>query len=338
MGIQIKRLAGLILLIFWLNTALGQRTGDGIATRLSLGRLLPEQPVEQVVTFNNPTGKVLAVENVQFTPPLLVRKITPAIEPGGQGQFTLVLDETHIFGKFEGIVRINFENNVIEPVVYHVEGDVVPPIEFKPGPAFHVATHRGKDKQASIEIINHRDQPLRLTGVDDESDRYTATLHTLDPGKHYRLDLSMSGQGKAGRESEWIRLLTADAEPPFLKVMVNTLLREKVYTFPESVELGALPLDVASNKDAVSRLAQTLMIYKPGTNNFEITPATDLDTIRYTYERGPDGDRFQFTVYLVPDRLEVGPIQGSITIKTNDQEFPVIKVPVHGEILPQRSP
>lgn len=335
-GRRIERPTLLLLALLWLCTASGQDAGGAGVIRLSLGRVLPDRPVERVVTFDNPTGETLTVRNVQLSPPLVIPNITPAIEPGGQGRFTVKLGEERGSGAFAGIILINFENNAMAPLAYHVDGYVVPPVEFRPGAAFHVVTRRGKARQASIEIINHRDRPLRLTGVDYASERYTVVLHTLEAGRHYRLDLSMSGQGAAGRRSEWLRVLNDDAELPVLKVKVNTLLREKVYTFPEIVDLGTLPLDVGADPEMLSRQAQTLMIYKPGADDFRISPSTDLENIRYTYERGPDGDRFQFTINLVPEKLRVGPVNGSILIKTNDREFPEIRVPVHGEIIPGR--
>lgn len=338
LGKQIKHLSGLFLLASCFNTAMGQLAGDVDANRLSLGRVLPGQLLEQVVTFNNPTGMKLAVENVQFMQPLAIRKITPIIEANGQGEFILTLDEKGGFGEFESLVRINFDNKDVAPIDFIIAGFIVPPIEFRPGNVLHVVTQRGKEKRTSLEIINHMDQPLRLTGIDYESERFTAALHTINTGKHYKLDLHMNGQGDAGRESEEIIILNNDKSLPLLKVIVNTLLREKVYTFPESVDLGTLPLNIASNANENLRLTQTLMIYKLGAKNFEIDVETGLDNIKLSYERGPEGDRYQLGISLIPGKLTIGPVRGSIIINTNDHDFPMIKVPVSGEILPATNP
>ena len=47
----------------------------------------------------------------------------------------------------------------------------------------------------------------------------------------------------------------------------------------------------------------------------------------------PFQDRYQITVSVLPERLQPGPIRGSIIIKTNDPEFPQLVVPVEGAIL-----
>jgi hypothetical protein len=50
-------------------------------------------------------------------------------------------------------------------------------------------------------------------------------------------------------------------------------------------------------------------------------------------ERGPHGDRYQFTLTLVPKKISPEPIEGTVRIETNDSEFKVLEVPVTGYIL-----
>ena len=309
-------------------------TADAVA-RLSFGRVMLNQEVEQTIAFENTTGQQLKVKNVQLTPPLIARNITPVIEPGGQGQFTLVLGEKRVFGEFEGIVRINFEHADIEPTEFHVEGYVVPPVEFKPRPAFYVATHRGEDKQASIEIINHRTQPLNIIRAESQSDRFGIDLETLSPGQKYRLTLSLRGDASEGKKTELIQLITDEESGNNMTIQANTLIRERVYTFPESIDMGSLSMNMVKDQSVVDRLAQTLMVYRLGTDDFRLTTSTDLDNIRLQSERGPMGDRFQLTVSFIPENIQAGSFSGSIHIKTNDTEIPELLVPVTGTILTQ---
>jgi hypothetical protein len=296
---------------------------------------MADQPAEQVITFTNPTGKELVVENVQLTPPLVVRKITPVIEPGGQGQFTLALGNKRVSGGFEGGIQINFENNVIEPLVYIVEGFVIPPIEFKPRSAFSVATHRGEDKHSSIEIINHRPQPLNIIRAESQSDRFSVDLKTLVPGQKYRLTLLLRGDASTGKRADRIRLVTDSADGDAITIQANTLIRERVYTFPESIDMGSLPIGIINDRSAAEKLAQTLMIYRLGTDDFEVTASTNLDSIQLYTERGPKGDRYEITVTLLPDKIRSSELRGTIYLETNDMEFRTLAVPVTGHIQKQ---
>lgn len=268
-----------------------------------------------------------------MTPPLVAKGITRVVPPDGNVQFTLVLGKERNPGIYKGLVRINFEDGVLDPVVFAIEGFIIPPIEFKPKPAFFIATHSEKQKTASIEVINHREQPLMLTAANSDSDRFTTKLETIEPGQHYRLSLILDGTAKPGRKTEYIFL---QADPPMerpLQVQANTIIRERVYTFPEVVDLGGLPFPVATDVNVVQSLSQTLMVYRPGTTDFEIEASVDLDYITVESERGPDGDRFQLTLTLIPEKVIPGKIEGLVLIKTNDDRFKTLEVPVSGHIL-----
>jgi hypothetical protein len=329
----LSSLTGLLFSIFWINTSLGQATSDGSVARLSFGRVMPDEPIEEVIGFNNPGDEPLVVENIQLTPPLLAEDITYLILPGAEGSFKLVLGEDRQPGPFEGVVRINFKDARHSPITFEIEGFVIPPIEFKPYPAFFVATHSGKQKTASIEIINHREQPLLLTTVKSDSERFSAELETIETGQHYRLTLILDGVAKPGKKEEEIILLTDQPMEKPLRVQANTIIRERVYTFPETVDLGNLPLKVVTENEAVQTLAQTLMVYRPETSDFDIDTSVNLDYLRLDSERGPNGDRYQLTLTLIPEKVVPGKIEGVVSIKTNDKEFSVLEVPVSGYIL-----
>ena len=236
-------------------------------------------------------------------------------------------------GPFEGIVRINFKDHKHPPITFEIEGFVIPPIEFKPYAAFFVATHSGTQKTASIEIINHRDEPLSLTAAKSDSERFSTELDTIEIGQHYRLTLLLDGNAKPGKKEDEIILRT---DPPMdkpLRVQANTIIREAVYTFPESIDLGSLPSNVATDKDAVQTLAQTLMVYRPGTSDFKVDASVNIDCLSLESERGPDGDRYQLTLTLIPGRVVPGKIEGLVKIKTNDEKHDILEVPVSGYIL-----
>ena len=52
---------------------------------------MPDESVEDVIVFNNPTGDILEIESTQLTPPLVAEDITHLILPGAEGSFRLIL-------------------------------------------------------------------------------------------------------------------------------------------------------------------------------------------------------------------------------------------------------
>jgi len=311
-------------------TAFGQ---SNTSTQLSFGRIKPDQEIQQVIHFANPTGEELRISDIQLTPPLLARNISKAIAPHGSGQFTLVLGEQRQYGQYEGWVRINFVGNSIDPIIFSVEGFVIPPIEFKPYAAFFVATHAGKQKSAVIDIINHRDEPLVLVEAVSSSDRFRTTLEPVEIGQHYQLKLLLDGNAQPGERVEEIRLL---ADPPTespLIVQANTIIRAPVYTFPTSVDFGVIEMKIASDEGSSKTLGQTLMVYRPETTDFEIEAEVDLDFIKLTSERGPAGDRYQITLSLIPEKVVGGEFSGTLRVETNDERYKVLNVQISGQIL-----
>jgi hypothetical protein len=53
-------------------------------------------------------------------------------------------------------------------------------------------------------------------------------------------------------------------------------------------------------------------------------------------ERGPQGDRYQLTLTLNPQKSQPGTVRGNLLIRTNDLEVPSLMVPIAGHLLPWR--
>jgi hypothetical protein len=329
---QLPRVAGVLLFVLFANVSYGQQSKNEI-TRLSFGRVMPDQVVEEVITFQNLNDKALEIENIQLTPPLLAEEVTHLVLPDAEGSFKLVLGAGRPFGSFEGVVHINFKTAIQAPIAFAVEGFVIPPIEFKPYPAFFVTAPAGTAKTASIEIINHKDEPLVLTGVESGSDRFTTELESIEKGRHYRLSLTLDGTAEAGRRTDEIILVTSPPMDKPLSVQANTYVRKRVYSFPDTVDMGALPYKIATDAKAVQSLKQTLMVYRLETNDFQVDASVDLDFIALESERGPEGDRYQLTLTLIPEKVISGKVEGVVRISTNDEEFSEIEVPVSGHIF-----
>ena len=132
-----------------------------------------------------------------------------------------------------------------------------------------------------------------------------------------------------------IVLRTSSRSQPTITVIANTILHERVYTFPEAVDFGTLKLsDIHRNPQLLQALAQTLMIYQFGGTHFTVALRTDVAQLQTQSERGSQGDRYQTTLTLTYDKLRVGAIRGSLFIETNDAQFPSLTVPIFGIIVP----
>ena len=120
---------------------------------------------------------------------------------------------------------------------------------------------------------------------------------------------------------------------PIVRVGANTYLHERVYTFPDQIDMGVRRIgDIQPHPEFVQTAVQTLMIYQEGGSDFQVKVKTDLPDLDLKLERGPKCDRYQVIIRLIRYKLSAGPIRGSIFIETNDRDFPKLAVFVSGSL------
>ena len=115
----------------------------------------------------------------------------------------------------------------------------------------------------------------------------------------------------------------------------DTRVREKVYTFPQSVFLGRFNIGQIKGDPGAGRAAgQMLMVYRKGIPGFKIKLSSDVPFLKFASELGPKGDQWENSVWIDPEQARLGDIKGRIFIETNDPEIPRLVVPVTGKLLP----
>jgi hypothetical protein len=306
-----------------------------VPTDLDFGRVPHDAPIHQHFRISNVGTKPLRIERVLLTPPLRMVDMRAQIAPGADATLQISLDPVKLSGHFEGDVVV-FTNDAAAPqIALSIRGEIIPPIELMPVPAFFLTGVRGQDAVSWIDIVNHEAAPIELEAPQHSPIHFTSHLETIDPGWRYRLWIALQPDGPAGKHQENITLATSSRALPVLTIPANTLLRERVYTFPDAVDLGALPLSaIRANPDLTWKNAQVLMIYQSSGRHFRVSATTDIPGLSIKAERAASGDRHQLTIALdAAQPLTAGPIQGSIVIETNDSEFPTLRVPVSGALL-----
>lgn len=299
------------------------------------GKTVQGTLIEHEFLVTNQGTAPLRIEKITMTPPLLATRIPGEIAPGSAAAIRTRLDTSQLQGSYSGEMVAYLNDQALPQAILTLEGLVVTPIEIAPMPAFFVAGQRGRGGERSVEIINHEPQPLAIEDVTHATDSFTTRIETVRPGQHYRLTLALRPEGPGGKRTETIVLKTSSPTTPTLKIAAHTYLRERVYAFPDAVDLGALRLpDIQARPELLEQLAQTLMVYQTAGSDFRISSVdTDLPALKLRYERGSHKDRYQITATLSAKELQAGPLTGSIRIRTNDPECPLVVVPVMGVIL-----
>lgn len=336
MNISIRRLTCCVALV---ATMLSGRTSAQhkapLPPEVDFGRVLRGTPVEQELVIENNGDAPVSLTQARMTPPIIATALPGVIAPGGRGTLKFRLDTAKLQGLYEGLIALA-ESPTSEPAsVVKVHGFVVPLLEFQPGPAVFLSLTKGEAKEQAVELVNHDKDPVRVTDVVASSDKVSARVETIEEGRRYRVVVRARGDLAAGRYTEQIALKTSSAAFPKLALQANALVHDRVYMFPESIDMGALPISqLRANPNMLKALAQRLMVYSVGAKDFVVKASTDIPGLELSSQRAPAGDRWQITATLKSDHVRTGPIAGHITIETNDKQFPRLTVPVSGSVNP----
>ena len=294
-------------------------------TVFDFGEVVRGRRVEHEFTIGNAGSAPLMIHKAAMTPPLRIERMPAQVPPGGSAALRFVLDTGRVAGRFEGQVILFLNDGRLPEVRLAVEGNVVNVVEVAPIPAFFVAAARGERKEQALEILNHDATALKIEAVQHPPGRFTSRLETVAAGQRYRLTVAVRPDAAAGRSTDAIEVRTSNASRPVVRIPVNLWIHERVYAFPEAVDLGTVPASVLDP-------AETVMVYQAGGKDFRATARTDLPGVDLLMERGREGDRYQLTVRLRRGKTHRGPIKGVIWVETNDREFPRVAVPVTGMV------
>jgi hypothetical protein len=325
----------MFLLMCALDLAAAQLPGLVFSeTSVDLHSVFAGEPAEHAFTIRNNGDAPVAIARVDLTPPLSIKRMPAVIPPGQQRTIVVSLDTTKVLGRFEGIAIIHFASPQFDDAELTLAARVVGRIEVAPLPAFFVAGQRGKVTEQSLDVINHEPVPVVINAVEHPRNNFTTKLETIDPGWHYRLTLVLNPNGATGSHTDLIVLRTSSAQNPTVPIEANTILRARVHTFPDTVDMGVLRLSEIATNSSPPQQPQILMVYQDGGKDFRVTVRSSLDCVSVAAERSPAGDRYQIVVSLRPGKIHLGAINGEIVINTSDPDFPELFVPVNGTILP----
>lgn len=298
------------------------------------GKVVQGTVLEHEFTLRNDGTALLELTRASMTSPILATSLPRNVEPGSQAALRFKLDTSSLEGPFDGQIILFLNDPVTPEVRLAFEGQVVRSIEVSPMPAVYLATELGQPKEGSVELLSHEKVPFRVLGIDSAGTKLKTRVEMLKEGRRYRLLVGVSAGAPLGRRSDTLTVRTSSPTTPLLKVTVNTYVHDTVYTFPDAVDLGDLPLlAIEADPGLIQRSAQTLMIYQEGGTHFQVSLSTDVPGLLLRSEPGPNGDRWQVTIAMDPERVQPGRIRGSIVIQTNDPKHRKLTIPVSGSIL-----
>ena len=289
--------------------------------------------VEHAFPVANIGSEELLIESVE-APEVFDRKDFPAsLQPGETGEIFLGFDTKGLGGS--GTFRVSVQTNEAEaaPHVLALSGKVVPVIEIQPQNRVYFPNRlRGSGGEQELTILNHQQRPLTIEEVRPQAGgSFSAHLETVRDGEEYRLRITLAPDAPAGRFEETIELITDSPEFPRIPVYARAWIVEEVSASPEQLRFSTVRLE---DLDQDVLALKKVRIVKRDATDFEVLGASvDVPFISVRVEPEVEGQSYHIFVRVDPATADKGELQGTLTVRTNDEGFPELSVPISGTFL-----
>lgn len=299
------------------------------------GNVMAGDIVRHTFKLKNTGDEELKIEDIKitgiFTKVILKRLIPPKQEIN----IILTMDTDKLSGEVEAGVILRTNDPVSPWVELKMRGLIIPVIDIQPMADMFFSVYEGQAKEDAVIIVNNTGQPLKITKIEYESQRFEARMEPIKEGKEYTLLVKVNPDAQPGRTMEKVTLFTDNNRVPQVVVGVNIFIKRDVYTFPDEVNFGTIDLEkLNQNPQTINLLIQTVLVKRregKGTD-FQIKLEYNIPFISIKKEPENQSETYRLDVSLMPERMTRGKIDTLIRVLTNDKEVPEIRIPVVGEI------
>jgi hypothetical protein len=310
------------------STHLGPRIS--FATNVyDFGKVTATETVKFDFVFTNIGNQTLVISNVMpgCSSCTVAGKWDKRVEPGKTGVIPVQFKPTAFEGNVAKSVTVICNDPHQFAVKLQLKGTVWVPIEVKPkAVVINVTPDNPTNLQRVVRILNHEDQPLKLSDPQCTNRVFQTELRTIRPEQEFELSVRVVPPGVFGTFQVPIKIATSSKLAPEVSVSAVAIVPPPVLVMPQQIALPPKPLPAASSYKVFIRNSSG------GTNLVVSSPTLELKGVEVQLEESQPGRLFIVTLTF-PVGFEVqasGPAELRLTC--NHPQFPVIRVP----ILPYR--
>ena len=322
--------------------ALSSAQGTGVGPNMvvpekikDVGIVAQGELVEVNFKLINEGSQALQVKAVRPTCGCTVADYDKEIAPGAEGFVKAKLDTKDFAGPISKSILV-MTNDPREPTVSVViKADVRPFVEVLPRPLIRFnAVQREPMIQKVVVVATEPDQDFKVTKVESSVSFLTASVRKLSgdelisgkSSKQFEVSLELAKNAPVGPVSAKLSIMTDHPKAKEVVVKVYGVVRALIHVTPAQVQFGTV--------DAKTRPGRNLILVnnRTGKANMEIG---SLDVDDGAFETSvttiEEGRRYQVTVKVKEDAAP-GTHTATMTIKTNDSDFPKLAVPVKAKV------
>ena len=133
----------------------------------------------------------LLLDRVKFDLPGLTAKFKPEIPPGGEGFIQVDWNTTSFSGPIDLEAKLSSNDSVQPKFIFKLSGSIDPVIEVDPIWGAYISLYTDEKKERTLHIINHEQQPLKISSVEKQGTHFTTSLKEVQPGNSYDLTITV---------------------------------------------------------------------------------------------------------------------------------------------------
>jgi thiol-disulfide isomerase/thioredoxin len=298
--------------------------------------------MEHTFRIRNTGDAPLEITQVRPTCGCTVARDYPrTIEPGQTGDFPFTLNVARYQGPYTKPIFV-MSNDPDQPQIkLDMKGVAQQQIETQPRGAFFGVLQGNAPQTRTVTITNNTETPLKLE-INPPSDPgpFRFELNETDPGKEFELKVTaVAPFGEVGLKRVNLPLATNLPEEPQKLLLVTGNVQPRISIRPPSIRImepqSAQPDGTAQRTPTTSRV-RGLTLINNSADPVEITEVTTDDpALSVEYQR--IGATRNYSVRLRWDEDYTVPSEGrTLTIKTDDEEFAELTVPILSVPQPAR--
>lgn len=305
-------------------------------TSYNFGKAWQGDTVMHIFKLKNGGNAELKFEKPKITGNHTTVMMKKSLPPGGEMGITVAMDTPGDEGEVKTGAILYTNDPKKREIELKMRGRVRPMISLTPMGALYFSVYQGTAGEKAIDITNHYETPIKITRVEQKSERFETQLQTIEAGQKYRLVVRVNPRAVPGRTMEKVTLFTDCSKRPELSIGVNIFVKQDVYVFPDRVDFGKVSLtEIEKKPENLNLLIQTLQVKRREGKGQDFQAKLEYDIPQITVKKTPESgsETYRLDVALVPEKLKPGKIDSYITVHTNDKEVPELKIPVKGEFF-----
>jgi hypothetical protein len=300
-----------------------------------VGTVAQGETVEVVFKILNEGTGPLEVKAVRPTCGCTVADYDREITPGAEGVVRATLDTKDFAGPISKSILV-MTNDPREPTVSVViKADVKPYVEVLPRPLIRFnAVQREPMNQKVVVVGAEGGENFKVTAVESSAPFLKASVRRLSgdelidgkSGGQYEVSVDLAKNAPVGPVSAQLTVKTDHPKAPEVVVKVYGVVRAMIHVTPTQIQFGTV--------DAKAKPGRNLIVVnnRTGQAAMEIGGVSvDDEAFDASVSTIEEGRRYQVTV-RVKDDAPSGAHNATLSVATNDPDFPELKVPVKANI------